>query len=149
MRIKTAKAPGLLAIAAATFMASAAHADPCEAIPAKGPMPDYIKSGRAFTGPVVHIIDGDGLCVDVQGAWVEVRIADFYAPETSEPGGFEAAKALNRIASGKAVTCKAQRRSYDRVVAQCLLGGVSLGDLMREAGVAEGGKGFKGQANGG
>jgi len=124
--------------------------------PAHSPnnMNDYVfERGQTFTGPVVHIIDGDGLCVEVPNTnvegtkvgdnWVEVRIADFYAPETSEPGGTEATQALTRIAFGKPVSCKADHRSYDRVVAQCFLDGKSLGDLMREAHIAEGGRAYK------
>lgn len=39
---------------------------------------------------MVYIADGDSLCVEVSpgpAGWVEVRLADFYAPELSEPGG--------------------------------------------------------------
>ena len=107
-------------------------------------MPAYLTPGKAFSGPVVYIGDGDSLCVAVgptQGNWVEVRLADFYAPELSETGG-EAAKAtLDRIAMGKRVDCVAQHRSYDRVVAVCTIQGVSLGDRMRAAGVSQGGRG--------
>jgi micrococcal nuclease len=69
-------------------VATAAHADPCKAIPDRGPMPAYPTRGKTFSGPVVYIGDGDGLCVAVgQGpdAWVEVRLADFYAPDLSAP----------------------------------------------------------------
>jgi endonuclease YncB( thermonuclease family) len=37
--------------------------------------------------------------------------------------------------------CVAGRRSYDRVVARCTVGGQSIGHLMRRAGVREGGRG--------
>lgn len=122
-----------------------AVADPCDFIPDRGPTPDAVRVGRAFTGPVVHIIDGDGLCVGVgprRGQdWVEVRVADFYAPELSEPGGAAARDALAAIASGRTLRCVAGRRSWDRVVAVCTLDGRAVGDLMRERGVAEGGRG--------
>jgi micrococcal nuclease len=123
---------------------SAALADPCKAIPDRGPMPAYLTPGRAFSGPVVYIGDGDSLCVAVgptQGDWVEVRLADFYAPELAAPGGRQAKAALERIAMGRRVECVAQHRSYDRVVSRCTLGGVSLGDRMRAAGASEGGNG--------
>ena len=42
-------------------MASAAHADPCKAIPDKGPMPDYLSPGARFAGPVAYVGDGDSL----------------------------------------------------------------------------------------
>ena len=41
----------------------------------------------------------------------------------------------------KRVECVAQHRSNDRVVAVCCLRGQSVGDLMRSAGVREGGRG--------
>ncbi len=121
-----------------------ALADPCKAIPDRGPVPTYLNPGKAFSGPVVYIGDGDSLCVAVgptQGDWVEVRLADFYAPELVAPGGQQARAALDRIAMGKRVECVAQHRSYDRVVSVCILRGVSLGDRMRAAGVVPGGHG--------
>ena len=125
-------------------LASQAAADPCEAIPQKGPMPSYLYSGSRFSGPVPYVGDGDSLCVAIgpeASDWVEVRLADFYAPELHEAGG-EAAKAvLSRMTLGRTVSCTAQHRSYDRVVARCALNGVSLGDKMRAAGIAEGGRG--------
>lgn len=152
----------LAALASAlAVVCSEAQADPCKAIPDHGRAPDYLHRGNQFTGPVVYVIDGDGLCVDVGSnshvegsaekgtrivsfpgaSWVEVRIADFYAPELHEPGGPEAKAALERIAKGQAVACVADHQSYDRIVAVCTLQGVSLGDRMRAAGIVEGGRG--------
>jgi micrococcal nuclease len=136
----------LLWVVAGVIMAtaSAANADPCEAIPDKGPMPASLRPGARFAGPVVYIGDGDGLCVAVgQGAqnWVEVRLSDFYAPELHEPDGRRAKAALERIASGKRAVCVADHRSHDRVVARCMIDGVAVGDRMRAAGVPEGGNG--------
>jgi micrococcal nuclease len=107
-------------------------------------MPAHLTPGKTFSGPVVYIGDGDSLCVALgptQGDWVEVRLADFYAPELAAPGGREAKATLERIATGKRVECVAQHRSYDRVVAVCALHGVSFGVRMRAAGVGEGGRG--------
>ncbi len=125
------------------IVATVAHADPCKAIPDRGPMPAYLRPGATFAGPVAYIIDGDGLCVATgSGAWVEVRLADFYAPELAEAGGREAKATLAKITQGRRVECGAQHRSYDRVVAVCTLQGVSLGDKMRAAGIAPGGRGL-------
>lgn len=124
--------------------ASAALADPCKAIPDRGPMPAYLSPGSTFSGPVVYVGDGDSMCVAVSKGpetWVEVRVADFYAPELHALGGSQAKAALERIAAGKRTVCKAQHRSHDRVVAVCRIGGKSVGDLMRSAGVTEGGQG--------
>jgi endonuclease YncB( thermonuclease family) len=68
-------------------------------------------------------------------------VADFYAPELQEPGGREAKDTLARLVQGKRAVCVAGRRSYDRVVARCTVGGQSIGHLMRRAGVSEGGRG--------
>lgn len=117
---------------------SGALADPCTA-----PLP---KPGTQFNGTVRYVGDGDSLCVGLNanpGEWIEVRVADFYAPELQSIGGPEAKAALVRVAFGKPIQCLAGKRSYDRVVAQCSVGGVSVGDLMRRAGIHEGGRGLR------
>jgi micrococcal nuclease len=124
--------------------AAPALADPCRAIPDRGPLPSHLGKGRTFSGPVAYVGDGDSLCVALGAGpaqWVEVRLADFYAPELSSDGGREAKRALETIAKGRRATCTAQKRSYDRVVAACKIGGVSIGDLMRAQGIGEGGNG--------
>jgi endonuclease YncB( thermonuclease family) len=90
---------------------SATMADPCEAIPQKGPMPSFLQSGASFSGPVVYVGDGDGLCVALgpdATDWVEVRLADFYAPELQEPGGEAAKSALSRIVAGSGQSAASQ-----------------------------------------
>lgn len=134
----------LIIAAGLALVASVAHADPCKFIPDAGPMPAATRPGNIITGPVVYVGDGDSICVSIgQGprSWVEIRIADFYAPELREPGGEQAKAAMTRIAMGRTVRCATGRRTYDRVVATCTLNGTSLGSLMRRAGVREGGRG--------
>lgn len=109
-------------------------------------MPAEVRRGQSFSGPVVYVGDGDSLCVGLgasRSQWAEVRLADFYAPEIHEAGGPEAKRALSRLVEGRKVECLAEHRSYDRVVAVCRLRGRSVGDLMRSAGVSEGGRGRK------
>jgi endonuclease YncB( thermonuclease family) len=121
-----------------------AHADPCHYIPDRGPLPAELHKGATFSGPVRYVGDGDSRCVGDSSEprlWVEVRLADFYAPELHSPGGMAAKAALDRLARNRHAVCTAGARSYDRVVALCRIDGVSIGDLMRRAGVAEGGKG--------
>jgi micrococcal nuclease len=77
------------------------------------------------------------------GRHIEVRLADFYAPELREPGGEEAKAALSKIALRQQVTCVAGKKSWDRTIAVCRLGSQSIGDLMRAVGVPEGGRGRK------
>lgn len=135
----------LLLLLAACLLATPALADPCKAIPDKGPAPAWLHRGAEFSGPVVYVGDGDSLCVDAKGigpaGWVEVRLADYYAPELNDLGGQEAKTALERLARGRRVECIAQKQSYDRIIAACLLKGRSLGVLMQNLGIEEGGRG--------
>lgn len=114
-----------------------ALADPCEAgLPAKG---------ATFAGEVRYIGDGDSLCVGPgtnPNTWIEIRLADFYAPELHADGGREARDQLDRLTRGRRLVCVAQHRSYDRIVAQCSLGGVALGELLRRGGGVEGGNAY-------
>jgi endonuclease YncB( thermonuclease family) len=133
-----------------TAIASAAHADPCNAIPDHGPAPGYLHPGAIFSGRVVYVGDGDSLCVAVGPGpqnWVEVRLADFYAPELHDAGGEGARATLSRLASGRQATCVAQHQSYDRMVAACKINGQSVGDMMRAAGVREGGRAYPSASN--
>ncbi|MCR6733994.1 MAG: nuclease [Afipia sp.] len=133
----------VLAAATATFCyAAPAHADPCE-----GPLPS--RAGVQFSGLVRYVGDGDGLCVGRTAdpnEWIEVRLADFNAPELHAPGGPTAKAVLERLVLQREVVCTSERgrgghvRSFDRVIARCRIGAASLGDLLRQAGVAEGGK---------
>ncbi len=88
----------LAAATAATLLtATEAQADPCKLIPDRGSAPAWLKPGATFSGPVVYVGDGDSLCVALGQApsqWLEVRLADFYAPELSQPGGKQARDAL-------------------------------------------------------
>ena len=132
----------VLAAATATFCyAAPAHADPCE-----GPLPP--RAGVHFSGLVRYVGDGDGLCVGRTAdpnEWIEVRLADFNAPELHAPGGPAAKAVLERLVLQREVVRTSERgrgghvRSFDRVIARCRIGGASLGDLLRQAGVAEGG----------
>ena len=134
-----------LAVLAALTTATAAKADPCKAIPDRGPMPSYLHRGAQFSGPVVYVGDGDSLCVAVgQGPanWMEIRLEDFYAPELHSPTGPAAKAALEKVAMGRNAACIVNRQSYDRVIATCRIGSRSIGDLLRAAGSIEGGNGY-------
>lgn len=124
--------------AASVLTAAPALADPCRA-----PLP---KQGSTFAGDVRYVGDGDSLCVGPgpdPATWIEVRLADFYAPELHEEGGGAARDALIRLAGGRRLVCLAEHRSYDRIVALCTLRGRPLGDLLRRAGDREGGNGYR------
>ena len=137
-----------------SLVATAAMADPCKAIPGKGPKPKWAKPGYVVAGPVRYVGDGDSLCVGPTRnpkTWVEIRLADFYAPELREPGGGRAKATLERITTGRTLTCTAVRGdngrvvSYDRLIAVCRMGDRQLAEAIRREGVAEGGRGLRGR----
>ena len=82
-----------------------AFADPCE-----GPLPRT--AGAEFSGVVRYVGDGDSLCVgnaSDPSTWIEVRLADFNAPELHADGGAAARIALERLAMGQNAQCVATR----------------------------------------
>lgn len=127
-----------LLVLAAAFTAAPVLADPCEgALPAKG---------TAFSGVARYVGDGDSLCVGPAGRpnrWIEVRLADFYAPELHENGGADAKRRLERLVMGRKLECVTGRRSYDRVIGACTLDGRRLGDVLRAMGAPQGGRGWR------
>ncbi len=123
----------LLVVAALVALPTLAHADPCE-----GRLPS--RPGQTFTGTVRYIGDGDSLCVGATGDpndWIEVRLADFDAPELREPNGRRSRDILSELVRGRQLECTAERGrsgrviSHDRVIATCRLGGQRVGDLLR------------------
>ena len=128
------------------LIASPALADPCTAIPDRGPMPPGLQRGATFSGAVVYVGDGDSLCVGNSRdplTWIEVRLADFYAAELHAPGGAEAKATLERVTRGQRLVCTANHRSHDRVVAVCRVSSDSVGSLLRRAGEREGGNAYR------
>lgn len=125
-----------LLILAALLVASPALAQECQ-------MP---RARESFSGTVVRVVDGDtAVLATVTCTALHVRLADFDSPERNEPGGKTAAAVLRAISLGRTVECKSTRgrrgnyQSWGRSVAVCRINGVSLGDSMRAAGIAEGG----------
>lgn len=134
----------LLASAIAALTPAAALArDPCTA-----PLPT--RAGETFSGQVRHIIDGDGFCVSASAdpaTWIEVRTADFNAPELNTHEGHVAKRIAHDLIFGRAAECviTADPRNgytitYDRVAAVCTIDGRRFGDAMRAAGAPEGGR---------
>ncbi|MDR7232813.1 hypothetical protein J2X45_003923 [Caulobacter sp. BE264] len=135
----------LLFAAGLSLAAGAALADPCEA-PVRG-----FKAGDRISGVVWYAGDGDSLCVGPgpnPSTWIEVREADWFAPELNEPGGRQAKAVMDRLVGRRAV-CTVRRgqngktSSYDRVIAACSVDGVPIGARMRAAGIAPGGRGVR------
>lgn len=129
----------------AGILASPAFADKCEA-----KLPTAV--GASFSGEVRYVGDGDSLCVGKTtdpNEWIEVRLVDFDAPETNKKDqraqALVAKGILERIALGKAISCKVEKGrigrtiTHDRVFGRCTIAGVGVGDLMRQAGAPTGG----------
>lgn len=133
----------LFIAAGLALVAGAAQADPCEA-----PVSGY-KAGTVITAPIIHSIDGDGLCLMLgrePSRWLEIREARWFAPELREAGGREAKRVMDRLVGRRAV-CTVERgqngrtSSYDRVIAACRVDGRPIGAIMRESGIRPGGRG--------
>lgn len=134
----------LLAATFALMMFS--WATPALAAPCEGRLPSV--AGQKFEGLVRYVGDGDSLCVGQAadpGTWIEVRLADFNAPELHAPEGRRAKALLEQVAFGRRARCEARLGrsgrviSHDRVIAVCRVDGRSIGDLLRERHAPEGG----------
>lgn len=135
--------PAVIFLASLGWAGSVA-ADPCMAIPDVGPTPSNLSPGSEFRGVVAYVGDGDSFCVALgpqPDAWVEVRLSDFYAPELTAAGGPEAKAALEDAVLWKRATCTAENRTYDRIAARCTVEGRPVPELLRAAGIKEGGVG--------
>ena len=144
--VNTLRLYGLVG-AFAVFIPSVALADPCKAIPDRGPKPAWIKPGAKFSGVVRYIVDGDGFCVGGRdsASWIEVRMVDFDAPELREPKGPFAKAKLSDLILGREVRCTVRPgrsgrvTTHDRVLASCRLGWRSIASHLKAAGVTQGG----------
>jgi hypothetical protein len=140
---------GTRLLGALPFLALAAIAAPALADPCEAPV-NRFRAGQTFAGEVRYVGDGDSICIGLgpsPATWIEVRLADWFAPELHEPGGALAKATMVRIALGQRAVCTVERgrngRTYtfDRVVAVCRVRRDSLAVLMRQAGIPEGGRG--------
>jgi len=131
----------ILAAGVLALLPTVARADPCE-----GRLP--ARAGESFSGLVRYVGDGDSLCLGPTldaSTWIEVRLADFDAPELHSPTGRADRDRLSALVRGRLLACVAVRGRngrvvvYDRVIAACRLDGRPLGDLLRAAGGREGG----------
>ena len=123
-----------LSLWAVAGSAQAAPDNPC-----KGPSP---AAGVQIRGPVLHVIDGETICVALGYApdeWIRLRLADApaaspvrhisNAPE-ADPRGVMMAAAFARTAD-----CRTELDTNREVVAICTVDGVPLGRALRDGGV--------------
>lgn len=133
-----------LSLSAVAGPAKAAPAEPCT-----GPRP---VAGVQIRGPVLHVIDGETICVALGYApdeWIRLRLAD--APVTSpirrisnsttaqaDPRGVMMAAAFARMAE-----CRTELDANRQVVAVCTVDGVPLGRALRDGGVIAAGMSWR------
>jgi micrococcal nuclease len=92
---------------------------------------------RALTGPVVHVVDGDTIDVELDGRKVRVRSIGMNTPETKhptkgkEPCGAEASAMNRRLVEGQTVRVELDVQAWDRY--QRLLAYVYVGEVMINA----------------
>jgi micrococcal nuclease len=92
---------------------------------------------RTLTGPVVQIVDGDTIDVELDGRKVRVRYIGINTPETKhstkgqEPRGPEASAANRRLVEGQTVCLELDVQDWDRY--QRLLAYVHVGEVMINA----------------
>ena len=82
---------------------------------------------------VTFVRDGD--TIEVGG--MPIRLGGLAAPEADEPGGDQAAAAMNELVLDREVRCDLDgERTYDRCVAVCYLDGVDIAATMVSQGLA-------------
>ncbi|HEX2562004.1 hypothetical protein [Phenylobacterium sp.] len=112
-----------LAVAGGLAFADAAHAGVCS-----GPLP---KPGEVIEGPVLHVEDGQTLCV-AEGfepeKWVPLRVADAAGDGTPK-------SALMAAAFGKDAVCKIEALADGHAVASCTIEQRPLAALLQKPGV--------------
>lgn len=106
--------------------------------------PTYI-----YSASLVRVVDGDTFILDVDlglkvHVVVPIRLRGFYAPERRTAAGARAATiAAELLADGPLVVrTHKDQQSFSRWIADVWVGGRHVADLMRDAGVLEGGAGL-------
>jgi micrococcal nuclease len=106
--------------------------------PRQAPAPHETRaSPRVLTGPVVQVVDGDNIDVQLGGHRVHVRYLGINTPETTDPAtgvepfGPEAEAANRQLVEGQTVRLELDVQPWDRY--QRLLAYVYVGDLMVNA----------------
>lgn len=88
--------------------------------------------GTEVHGPVLHILDGNHLCValgDTSDLWLEVELPDAGLVRASSNPDQNPRGALMSVAFARNVTCRIVDRAGDHAVATCTLDGQPLGEL--------------------
>ncbi len=105
--------------------------------------PVAIRASADIIGAVTRVVDGDTF-------WIgntKVRTCGINAPERGQVGASEATAALTALVSGKTVRCvqvgngtvcdgRSKPTNGDRIVAQCFVGDIDMGDSLVQRGLA-------------
>jgi micrococcal nuclease len=86
-----------------------------------------------LTGTVTHVRDGD----TIEVGKIPIRLNGVSAPELKEPLGKQSKQFMRDLVDGKTVRCELNgKKTYDRFVGACYLGGKDIGVAVIEAGLA-------------
>jgi endonuclease YncB( thermonuclease family) len=89
-------------------------------------------AGGTLQGTVTHVRDGD----TIEVGEIAVRLNGLHAPELDKQGGRQAKAFMERLVSGRQVTCELNgERSYDRLIGRCYLGGDDIAAALVSAGL--------------
>lgn len=95
------------------------------------------QDGSLLAGTVTSVIDGDTIKVQVPAGPTIVRLAHIDAPESYQPGGGAATRALHgRLLTQEVSLQVVERQGEDRVVAVVLLGDENVNAWMVKQGYA-------------
>ena len=126
-------------MAGLSLFAAAGEAKADQAQPCAGPHP---VAGVQIRGPVLHVIDGDTICVALgysPDEWIRLRLAD--APVTSPVRRISTREeadpkaVLMAAAFAKMAECVTEQDRRGEVVAVCTVDGVPLGRALRDGAV--------------
>jgi hypothetical protein len=131
-----------LSLCAAAGPATAAPAEPCS-----GPRP---VAGVHIRGPVLHVIDGETICVALgyaPDAWIRLRLADAPAAlpirRVSNRAEADPKRVMMAAAFAKMAECRTELDADRQVVAVCAVDGVPLGRALRDGSVIAAGMSWR------
>lgn len=122
-------------IAAASALAGAAQAAVC-----RGEAP---ADATAIRGPVLHVLDGQTLCVALgsdPSTWIPVRLAD---PLAKASATTPARETLMAASFGQDVTCRLVGRDGDVALGECVAAAGSVGGLAQKASMVAAGRDWR------
>jgi len=93
----------------------------------------YAAEPTTLTGIVTHVRDGD----TIEVGKIPIRLNVVSAPELDEPLGQQSKKFMRGLVDGKSLRCELSgKKTYDRLVGTCYLGGQDIGVAVIAAGLA-------------